>query len=142
MFSFSSKGLDKALRIVASLEKKLENPYPALEKCGALALTSVEQNFDNEGRPTPWKRSRRVLLHGGKTLTDTGVLRRSIKTKKISKNKIALFTRVKYAAIHNYGGPVQTKHGTYYMPKRKFLMLQSKDIPKMKIIINNYLKNK
>lgn len=131
--------MDKALKRMQTVANSLTNLKPALKDCSKIVLDSVEQNFDEAGRPVPWLHSLRVKRFGGKTLTLTGALRRSIKSK-LFKNKVRIYTKKVYAAIHNFGGRSHTiSGGTFYMPKRKFLMLQNKDISNMKKVIYKHV---
>ncbi len=63
---------------------------------------AVEENFREEGRPR-WKRSKRAIKQGGKTLQQRGRLATSIMPS--SDNDTAMVgTNVIYAAIHQFGG--------------------------------------
>lgn len=70
---------------------------------------------DPYGRP--WVTSRRAALEGGRTLTDTAILRRSITSApdllQISPAGFTLGTNVPYAAVHQFGRVIRPKRGQY-----------------------------
>ncbi len=62
-------------------------------------------NFRKQGRPQKWKPSQRALKQGGKTLSDTNILRNSIAVK-MQNNVITAGTPVIYGRIHQFGGRI------------------------------------
>jgi phage virion morphogenesis protein len=82
---------------------------------------SIRQNFREEGRPEKWKKSIRAKATGGKTLSDTNVLRNSIRTDIGKRQQIISGTGVVYAAVHQFG------YSKKNIPARPFLMVQEDD---------------
>ena len=77
---------------------------------GEIVRTSVIKNFEAEGRPTPWKKSKRAENKGGRTLTKSSRLMKSIikpDAVKPTAISVSIGTNVKYARIHQLGGPVK-----------------------------------
>jgi phage gpG-like protein len=83
------------------------------------ARDQVAEEFAEARDPygRPWVRSHRARLEGGKTLTDTAILRRSITTNpdllQISPAGFTLGTNVPYAAVHQFGRTIRPKKGKY-----------------------------
>lgn len=80
------QGLERARRIVRQVRNLGADPQPLLHIAGSLLEASTVRRFDEEKGPggIPWPKSRRAagLVKGkppGKTLTDTGDLRDSIR---------------------------------------------------------------
>ena len=98
---------------------------------------AIQRNFDEEGRPDPWKplspgyelRKFRKLL-GTKILELEGNLRRSIRiridTANPSSVAIVASSSLPYAAIHNFGGFAGRRRKTY-IPPRPYLVLTKDD---------------
>lgn len=83
-------GLERARRIAAKVRELGGRPEPLLEVAGSVLEASTLARFTNEAGPggIPWPKSKRALgeavgprgpLPAGKTLTDTGDLRDSIR---------------------------------------------------------------
>jgi len=132
--SFEARGLNSVLNRVASIKENLKNLDPILKIFGDIALESIDSNFDKGGRPVKWPAPK----SGGKPLNRSKKLRNSIKYK-VSRQKTTVFTRLPYAAIQNYGGKISTKKGTYYMPRKRFMMLQKKDVKNMNKKLARYI---
>lgn len=115
----------------------------ATKLIAARLLSSTQQRFRDERGPdgTPWKKSIRarkgqrrdargrfdtgVNKSGGKTLTDTARLRRSI-TSHADAERAEVGTNVIYAGIHQFGGLTGRGHAVK-MPARPFLGLSADD---------------
>ncbi len=133
-----------------------------LKLIGERVVFSVSKTFREGGRPTKWVRSKRTYqkhrskkdkkLREGKTLIDTGTLRRSIHYV-VADSSVNIGTNVVYAKIHNEGGIISktesvkshnrritTSKGTrnitvkahsrsksITIPKREFLLIQPED---------------
>lgn len=82
---------------------------------------SIRQNFREEGRPEKWEKSLRAKATGGKTLSDTNVLRNSIVADIGKRQQIICGTGVVYAAVHQFGYPKKN------IPARPYLMVQDSD---------------
>lgn len=86
--------------------KKLENvDFKSVSNALAeVGRTSTIERFKKQVGPDgkTWPDSTRVKEIGGRTLTDTGGLRKSIRSK-VSNTGFALGTNLKYAATHQFG---------------------------------------
>jgi len=96
------------LRTLDKLSRKVRDLAPVMREISGDMLDSVHENFAREGRPNPWKKSRRAAETGGHTLQDTNRLYRSI-TARSDANSAMVGTNVKYAAIHHFGGTIKKK---------------------------------
>jgi len=143
----------KALERVAS---KGANLQPLMSEIGEIVLLSVKRNFEEGGRPSPWKKSRRVQQSGGQTLSDTGRLRNSF-TVDADNKSVTVGTNVEYAPhlqfgtkpriirptrakalnIPGIGFRKKVKHPG--LPARPFLMVQEADIAKIITAIEDHL---
>jgi phage gpG-like protein len=74
-------GLDGLKRIATRVNNLGEDTTPLLEIFGSVLEASVLRRFGEQRGPggVPWPKSKRALKQGGKTLTDTGDLRDSIR---------------------------------------------------------------
>jgi len=138
--------------LLMAMQRRLSNMTPVMKIIGDIIRTSVIKNFEVEGRP-PWKKSKRALIEGGQTLTDTARLRKSIVAKAYH-NRAEIGTNVKYAAIHQFGGVIKAKTHKYLkfkigdrwaqkkqviIPARPFLMIQDEDWAEIKHALTDYL---
>lgn len=99
------RGVDTTL---ARLIAKGTAMRPVMREISQDMRDAVLENFEQEGRPSPWKKSRRAAKQGGKTLQDQRHLMKSI-TPDSSADTARVGTNVKYAAIHHFGGPIRFK---------------------------------
>ncbi len=115
------------------LEARADDLASVLRKIGDMGKVSVIRNFAEGGRPTKWKPSIRVLLHGGRTLIDTGRLLASIGWAEpvITPKSVSFGTNVRYAPFHQYG--------TWKLPPRPFMLLQDQDIEDIREVVREYL---
>lgn len=87
-------------------------------------LQDSAQSFRSESDPTtgfPWKKSLRAAVQSGKTLADTGRLKKSVRTRStVRKSVVSVYggvTSLVYGPIHQFGGTI--------VPRRaKFLRFQ------------------
>lgn len=93
---------------LARLVAKATAMRPAMREISHDMRDAVLENFEREGRPSPWKKSRRSAKQGGKTLQDQRHLMKSI-TPDSSADVARVGTNLKYAAIHHFGGPIRFK---------------------------------
>ena len=152
---------DAVRKGLADLARRGANLRPLMQDIGEEAYRSVQKNFDIGGRPTPWKTSDRVRREGGKTLSDTARLRRSI-TVDADSSHVRVGTNVEYARIHQLGGktkphvirprhakglfwpgaqhPVKAvKHPGSVFPARPFLTAQDDDMRRIERIAADYI---
>jgi phage gpG-like protein len=102
-------------RDLQAMALRVRNMRPAYWKIARLIRRSTWCNFVRGGLyPYRWKRSRRAIRVNGLTLVDTGRLWRSM-TPRATNAEAAVFTKVRYAAMHQYGAPSR------HTPARPFL---------------------
>lgn len=151
---------DQVNRLLSGIARKLGDLAPVMRQIAGIMQDAVEENFDQEGRPS-WKPSRRAEAQGGRTLQDTGRLAASI-TSRATGNQAMVGTNVVYAAIHQFGGhtgphtilpknkkalfwpgarhPVKSvKHPGSDIPARPFLSLTESDWGKIIQKLERYL---
>lgn len=95
-----------AKSLLMELRQRSQDTTPAMRIIGEIVRTSVVKNFEAEGRPTPWKKSKRAIKEGGRTLTKRGRLMNSI-TAKAGRDSVDIGTNVIYARIHQLGGAIK-----------------------------------
>lgn len=100
------------------LEEKVaraDNVRPAMQVIAQDMLKEVQLNFRGEKTPDneKWKPSQRALRESGKTLSDTGRLKKSI-SGKFDGLSAAVGTNVEYAAIHQFGGTFEIRERSQY----------------------------
>lgn len=100
-------GLDKAMSKAA---QKLGNKQELLESVGEALVSGTLKRFDAEEDPegNKWKPSRRAREEGGKTLSDTAILRRSVEYATAG-DKVMVGSNLPYALIHQKGGIIKPK---------------------------------
>lgn len=146
--------------LLEKLQKRAGDLSPVMRTISEMMRGAVEDNFEAEGRPK-WKKSRRAIEQGGKTLQDTGRLAASI-TKRATSTSAEVGTNVVYAAIHHFGGrtkpriikprnkkalywpgarhPVKSvKHPGSKMPARPFMHLTDSDVADIIEVIGKHL---
>ena len=177
----SQKGMEQVqafFRGSDGIMKKMADIKVPLKLAGNRMLYSVNRNFRDSGRPEKWKPlARSTLLSklmGGRSPLPlirsgaSGGLQGSI-TFRVTSNKLAIGTSVKYAAIHQYGGTThptvtkrmrgwawhrfhETKDERYKaialtkktslevrIPKRKYLLFQEEDLKRIEDILVKHL---
>jgi len=155
----------KAIELVNKATGRLDKTNTIMDVIATMAWRNVIKHFRDEegkgGKPwAPLKNNPRVFWPPGKTeprtrggtkvLQDTGLLRNSLMPR-VKKNEAHVFTKVKYAATHQFGKriPARTSSGKkmkfviggkkiftdkakgFKMPKRDFLWLEPKKINEM-----------
>lgn len=139
--------------MLRELSLKVQDMTPAMREIGEVILTSVEDNFNAQGRPGRWTPSKRVLKEGGQTLSNTARLRRSFTGSpekpadaifRVGRNRVEVGTNVVYAAVHQFGigrrSSLKSKRTMPAIPARPFLMIQEDDRRQIIEILNRYLK--
>lgn len=89
-------------RTLDRLARKVADLRPVMREISFVMLEAVHENFASEGRPNPWKKSRRAKRGGGETLQDTKRLWRSISARSDASSAM-VGTNVVYAAAHHFG---------------------------------------
>lgn len=150
-------GLDRANQALASAARRIEDPLPLYIAIGDALVVSTLERFDTETDPqgSPWPMSLRVMMEGGKTLTDTGVLRGSI-TREADAGGVSVGTNDIRARIHQEGGVIRAKTAkglrfapmganqdiirrSVTMPRRAFLGLDDEDLAEIERLAGNYI---
>lgn len=146
----------RVLDALSRLAAKGGNLQPLMQDIGEIILLSTKLNFEQQGRPTPWKKSRRAEQTGGQTLSDTGRLRNSF-TIDAGSDHVTVGTDVDYAPylqfgtkpriirpnkakalkISGIGFRKKVKHPG--MPARPFLLIQDNDVQKIIQAIESYM---
>jgi phage virion morphogenesis protein len=142
-------GLDKVKETLIRLERAIEPDNSKMSEIAKVLLESVQTNFAQEGRPTPWKRLAPATLYGElvrknvkkktgiraskifsnrKILYRTGKLYRSLKPR-AGKDTAAVTTDLYYGWVHNYG----TTGGR--IPARPFMLIQDEDAPAVEAVL-------
>lgn len=121
---------------------------PAWKVIGGILVSSITQNFESGGRPVKWKKSKRVLMHGGKTLIKDANLMDSI-TDEPAKDHVKVGTDEPYGAVHQFG--IDEKVKVKLKGKRKmierhmkidarpYLVIQDHDWPEIKDAALNHI---
>lgn len=130
-------GVKEVERYLEAIRKRFINPASEIDSTiKYVQKTIIPQRFEEQKNPLgqPWKPSQRVLKHGGKTLTKSGQLRRSLQAivstdqRGINIAFSATGEAAKYASVHNNGMRIRNKSGRFtQMPKRQFAFLTSKE---------------
>lgn len=117
---------DRGIReMLEGLQGRMGNLTPVMRAIGETVRTSVERNFEAQGRPGKWLPSQRVLRSGGQTLSLTGRLRRSFSVQATG-SRATVGTNVVYAAIQQMGGKAG-RGGQVTIPARPFMLVQDED---------------
>ena len=112
---------------------------------GQSVRTSIIDRFQNEEDPEKkkWVNSIRAEDQGGKTLSDKGILRNSIRVGS-SSNRVEIGTNSIYAASHQFGDKriirAKGKAVKRNLAKRAFLGLNKDDIDEIKAILEDAIR--
>ncbi|MBX6772694.1 MAG: phage virion morphogenesis protein [Chloroflexi bacterium] len=127
--------MDPLLARLVELARRARQPAPALVAGAAVIVQSVRRNFEAEGRPERWAPlARSTVRQRGSAhpiLVRTGRMRRATRATRPSGRTIRVINDVPYARYHHTG--------TARMPQRRFLMVQSEDVPVIGEIFERYL---
>lgn len=113
MIEITIKGREKIDRALVNLGRELQNPQKALNQIGILMVTSVDKNFEEQGRPIKWESLKPMTIAMRrdkdkskiKILQDSGILRGSIAYKITEDGTgVAVGTNKKYGEVHQFGG--------------------------------------
>lgn len=64
-----NQSVDQIFSIIA---ERLGDPSPVFDEIGEIMIESIQTNFEQGGRPQKWKKSKRAIAQGGRTLIDKG----------------------------------------------------------------------
>ena len=132
---------DKEVRkLLGGLLKRLGNSTPAMRIIGAIARTSIVRNFEKGGRPTEWTE---LSLKTLKTKKGTAILRETdglmgAVDYKPFNDKVVIFAKKKYAAIHHFGGKAG-RGRKVTIPARPYMMVQDEDWVEMKAALGDFI---
>ena len=103
-------GLKNFMRKVSNRNAKLNNLSPAFKRAVVLYHGWILKNFNAEGglhdnASLRWKKSNRAKNQGGKTLQDTGRLRRDWDLRSSSSYGI-IKSKVDYSSVHEEGATI------------------------------------
>jgi phage virion morphogenesis protein len=103
-------GRDAAFARLHALGDRLDDARPMYDAIGGYLDLATDMRFERERGPdgNPWPKSLRALSEGGKTLTDTTQLRRSM-THNAWGSGVEHGTNVVYAATHQEGATIKAK---------------------------------
>lgn len=135
---------------LGALKHKLGDATEVMDEIGALVELSIKLNFEDEGRPARWPKSRRALAEGGQTLTSPQARLRNSFGHQAGPFSVVIGTNVQYAAIHHFGGVIRAKNGkalatpfgprqSVRIPARPFLLLQDQDRVHILNVMRRYL---
>lgn len=95
---------EDTVQVLGLLERRLDDPEPALEEIGSRLVLSTQLRFERQHDPdgVPWKPSLRAQKQKGQTLVDTARLLKSI-THIVRSNAVEVGTNVVYASAHQFG---------------------------------------
>lgn len=110
--TLTARDLPRVEQIFRTLERKLEDTTPLMDRIGQAAVSDIDERFQNENAPdgSSWAPSLRARTQGGKTLTLSARLRQSIQHIP-SRDQVEVGTNVIYARAHNEGATIRSKSG-------------------------------
>lgn len=102
-------GVPETFRVLDGIARRARNAKAFWSSVGAQVKEQTFDRFEQQRGPdgTAWPQSLRVkmLQGGGLTLVKSGLLRRSL-TVEADNDGAVVFTVMKYAAIHQFGGTI------------------------------------
>ncbi len=123
----------------------LSDLTPAMETIGEMGAASIQQNFEQGGRPQKWKdlaestkaERRKIGKWPGLILVRKGELKRV--TYQAEKRKVSLLpAAVPQAAILHFGGKAGRGHKVT-IPKREYMLLQTEDYVEVEAILAEHV---
>ena len=138
MIRLKIEGLDRLESDLVSISRRVRDMRPLLDEIGEQVVSQAQLNFILGKGPDgqAWIPSRRAL-EGGQTLIDTSRLRESI-GHDATATEVEIGTNVRYAAIHQLGGPAGRGHRTT-LPARPFLPTRVDQIDDLDEIMDSFL---
>lgn len=103
------EGTDEVIKKLAQVSSD-STRRQILDDFGSYLMSETQGRFETETGPDgeAWEESYRAKEEGGKTLTDSGILRDSI-TYENDADRLEVGSAMIYAAIHQYGGEIVPK---------------------------------
>lgn len=147
-------GLDKSLLKMAV---QIRETGPLLDSIGSMLAGNTQKRFDDEESPDgkKWKKSQRAMRENGKTLSNSGDLKKNI-SYKTEPNTVIVGTNKEYARIHQFGGTITPKKGKYLkfktpdgyvsvkkvtIPPRPFIGISKDDRDEAKQLVGEFIKD-
>ena len=94
---------DRNIReLLTKIGHKCEDRRPLMRNIAGIMHDAVEENFEQEGRPHRWKKSKRAEKQGGKTLQDSGQMASSIVERSDNDEAVVTTNKIQ-AAAHHFG---------------------------------------
>jgi phage virion morphogenesis protein len=141
------------MQALAKLRERVQNTEPAMRDIGEELVSRILDSFEREASPygDKWaplkpqtirgrarrfktKKAKAAALSIPRILQDTGTLRSSIEIQSVSRDHVTVWSRVEYAAVHQFGS------GRKNIPARPFFPVRGDrvDLPPewQKSIIN------
>ena len=114
--SLETQGTEAIEQRLGALARAFGDLSPLMESFGLTLESFTIDRFDTATAPdgTPWQKSIRARLEGGKTLTDSGILRSSFHSIAGS-DRVEHGTNMIYAGVHNDGRTIRAKSSTSLM---------------------------
>lgn len=103
-------GKEETLRVLGEAAEHYGHPRPLFDAIGGAMVVATQHRFEEETGPDGyrWPASYRAMADGGKTLTLSGRLVRSM-THNATDENVEWGTDVIYAAVQNLGGTIRAK---------------------------------
>ena len=123
MISLKMDKLDKVTKTFEDMLRRCQDTTPVQKIIADKGRNDVIDHFEEtKGPKSKWERLKNPRKNGtSKPLNDTGRLKGSINIKALKK-EAHVFTNMKYAAIHNFGGKAgRGKKVT--IPQREFMWI-------------------
>ena len=133
-------GNTEALATITELVRRVDDPHVALQAGGIHMLRSIQQNFDQSGRPGHWAPNApsTILKKGSsKPLIDTGAMMGAIRYE-ATQATLALSSSLVQSRIQQLGGRTGRGHAVT-IPARPFLVFQDDDLDVIAEIIGDYV---
>ena len=131
-------GLDRAIERDA---RRLADRKRLMATVGEALVSGATQRFVDEEDPQgkKWTPSQRAEREGGKTLTDTARLLRSLDYAATNdKVMVGAGSNVKYASIHHFGGQAGRGQKTT-IPARPYIGVSRVDMEEVRAILSDFL---
>ena len=131
-------GLD---RMVERAGRKLADRKRLMATVGEALVSGTIQRFSDEEDPqgTKWTPSQRAEQEGGKTLTDTALLLRSLDYAATSdKVMVGAGSNVKYARIQHFGGQGGRGQKTT-LPAHPYIGVSKADMEEVQAVLSDFL---
>lgn len=145
------QGLGRLLKRVEQLATDTRHVERPLNAAGQLIVTSVEKNFQEQGRPEKWTplsprtigARRRGRGRGGpRILIDSARLKNSVTHKLVAGPGVKVGTNAIYARRQHFGYPGGEGRGKAKTPARPFLMVHKEDIRDIAEIFRRHLERR